>query len=98
MEIISNSSPSSMAQRASASNSPQTPDTERTAHTPSLGAFTNAGIGEFEGAIVGRRRVTRNASAYREQDSFEALFYVRYGQFKLTEETQPVSRMLPGFA
>lgn len=41
-------------------------------------------MADFDGAVVGRRRVTRNASAYREQDHFEALFYVRFGEFKLT--------------
>lgn len=46
--------------------------------------FADGGLADFDGAIVGQRRFTRNASAYREQDHFEALFYVRYGQFKLT--------------
>jgi CRP/FNR family transcriptional regulator len=75
---------SSPLQRTMASDQPNLRHANDLTQPFSLAKCADGGLADFDGAIVGRRRVARNASAYREQDHFEALFYVRFGQFKLT--------------
>jgi CRP/FNR family transcriptional regulator len=38
---------------------------------------------QFEKLVIVRRRVTRHASLYRQDDRFEMLYAVRFGQFRL---------------
>lgn len=47
------------------------------------GLLGDQGTAQFEKLIVGRRRVNRNASLFREHDRLEMLYAVRFGQFKL---------------
>lgn len=48
------------------------------------GQFSDTDIDNFDDVVIGRRRVVRDASLYRERDPLSTLFAVRFGQFKLT--------------
>ena len=50
------------------------------------GLFMDADLHNCEGLVVGRRRIARNASLYREGDRLGALFSVRFGQFKMMRQ------------
>ena len=54
-------------------------------------------IQQFEGAVVGRRRIARHASLFREQDRLGMLYAIRYGQFKAIGGGLPGERRAAGF-
>lgn len=54
-------------------------------------------IEQFEGAVVGRRRVARHASLVREHDGLSRLYAIRYGQFKSIAGGLPGEQRATGF-
>lgn len=54
-----------------------------TLHTCMPARFNERDIRQFEHMVTGRRRIARHASLYRQRDRLDALFLVRFGQFKL---------------
>ena len=48
------------------------------------GLFAATDLNNFDGVVLGRQRVLRNADLYRERDILGMLYSVRFGQFKLT--------------
>lgn len=49
------------------------------------GLFSELDIDYLDDLIIGRRRVARDNSLYRERDLLSSLFAVRFGQFKQTQ-------------
>ena len=54
-------------------------------------------VQQFEGAVVGRRRVGRHASLFREQGRLGMLYAIRYGQFKSIGGGLPGEQRAAGF-
>lgn len=54
-------------------------------------------VQQFEGAVVGRRRVARHANLFRQQDRLGMLYAIRYGQFKVIGDGLPGEQRAAGF-
>jgi CRP/FNR family transcriptional regulator len=52
---------------------------------------------QFEGVVVGRRRIARHASLFRQQDRLGILYAIRYGQFKAIGGGLPGEQRAAGF-
>ncbi len=59
--------------------------------------FNEREVRKFESVVVGRRRIARHTSLYRQHDSFRTLYAIRFGQFKLIGGDHLGAQRVAGF-